>query len=498
MSQQSRLSRNSIHSAVAWFVPIVLSLVATPILVTALGVKEYGIYSLIVGILFYSFNLHFGRALTRYIASARGGDSGSLSRTTATVVVALVTAILGSALIYFTAESVVEVLAIESDYRPKSINAVRLSAFVVAAMVILNLTWSVLHGLELFKVFSRLSNGFSASLTIGSVIIAWRTGSFLDIISYHLFLSSIFIIAGFGYLLREKALRLFSFSIDVASLRDVLSYSLPIIGYQLIGNVVVLFERGMITGKLSAEALTFYVIPMNLAIHLHGLASSLSLSVLPFASTHQDDRQTLLATYEKGTRYLSWLMTGIVTVAIVFGNQLLEVWIGKEFAEKGTSILILGMLAFGIHSLSVVAFQIADATGRSSKNLFTTFIAGVVFIVTTIFLFDGMGLSTPAVGRILTALVWLTFMLWMDRLLRGEFGGRFFADIIIRIAPAAISAAVIGLLFQSIMFGSWFTLLIGGIASFAVYGVVSLSTRVIPYSELKARLKGLASGGDAI
>jgi len=53
-----RISANSVHGAVAWAIPILLGFVVTPLLVISLGVKGYGIYSLVVGLIQYSFNLN--------------------------------------------------------------------------------------------------------------------------------------------------------------------------------------------------------------------------------------------------------------------------------------------------------------------------------------------------------------------------------------------------------------------------------------------------------
>jgi hypothetical protein len=61
----------------------------------------------------------------------------------------------------------------------------------------------------------------------------------------------------------------------------VIWFSAPVVGYQIVANVVLLFERGWITAKLGSEALTYYVVPMTPGILLHGFAFSAMITLFP-------------------------------------------------------------------------------------------------------------------------------------------------------------------------------------------------------------------------
>src|SRR5829696_6511455 len=60
--------RNSIYGFSTWLLPLILSFVATPVIVRALGHEDYGIYALVLGFIAYSFNFNVGRAITKYVA----------------------------------------------------------------------------------------------------------------------------------------------------------------------------------------------------------------------------------------------------------------------------------------------------------------------------------------------------------------------------------------------------------------------------------------------
>ncbi len=46
---------NAFASSLGWFLPIILTVIATPIVVRGLGYEQYGIYALIIGFVGYSF-----------------------------------------------------------------------------------------------------------------------------------------------------------------------------------------------------------------------------------------------------------------------------------------------------------------------------------------------------------------------------------------------------------------------------------------------------------
>ncbi len=63
--------RNVLYGLSTWILPLVLSFISTPIILKALGNEDYGIYALVLGLIAYSFNLSFGRAITKYISEYR-------------------------------------------------------------------------------------------------------------------------------------------------------------------------------------------------------------------------------------------------------------------------------------------------------------------------------------------------------------------------------------------------------------------------------------------
>jgi len=485
MSDAQSVSRNSVHSAIAWCVPVLLGFVATPLLVSALGVSGYGIYALVISLIQYSFNLQFGRLMTHYVARAKGGDTHSKRLCTSTMVLALLVSLLGAGAIAMSADLIVtELFRVSPAFQSEAIQSVRISALVLMSMAVLYLSWSVLQGLGSFAPFAAISGGYSVSISVAAILVAVLGGGINGILVAQFAVTVLFILLTLILLLNRGASGVFDSSVDRSNLAEAGRMALPVIGYQVIGNAVVLLERGMVSSKLGESALSFYVVAMNLAINLHGLAASLSLSILPFASSQTHDWESIRATYEKATTYTIALMTGLSTCVVMFAEQILEVWLGREFSGTATWVLIAGVMAFGLHSFSVVAFQVVDGTGRSRINLITTLVAGFIFAVVSISSIGLLGLEGPAIGRLASAIAWFVFMLAIDRSLRGSWGIGFFGGLFVRLAPAVIVSTTIALLVQEHFFGTWLSLLSGMLVSTLSFFFVALSTGVLRFGAI--------------
>lgn len=487
-----RVSTNSVHGAVAWAIPVLLGFIVTPLLVSGLGIKGYGVYSLVVGIIQYSFNLQFGRLMTHYVARAHGGEEPARKLCSSTVLLAVLIALTGSLIIAILSSVIVdEVFRVSLELRAEAVTAVRLSSVVLMSMAVLYLSWSVLQGLGHFALFAKLSGVYSISISFSAILIALSGGTIAWIFISQILVTILFIGITIA-ILRHLNVGVYFFERpDRGSIEEVVRGSVPVIGYQVVGNAVVLIERGLVSARLGEAALSFYVVAMNLAINLHGLAASLSLSILPYASNRNRDWDSFRNTYEKATTYIIALMTGITTTVVIFGEQILRVWLGPEFGESATAVLIPGVIAFGLHAFSVVAFQVVDGTGRSRLNLLTTFASGVVFTAVAVGLIGTLGIAGPAFGRLASSGVWLVFMLLIDRGLRGSLGGRFFGGITVRLSVPVITCLIFGNLFQEYFHGSWASLLLGMLMTTICFGIVSTGVGVIRFRELRELLTNL-------
>ncbi len=152
------------------------------------------------------------------------------------------------------------------------------------------------------------------------------------------------------------------------TLKLVLKFSSGVVGYQILANVLLLFERGWITRVLGSEVLTYYVVPMMLSLYIHSFISSLLLVLFPLASELKDDPDKLLNLYKKATKVVALLVTFLALTLIVQSHEFLTLWMGAAFADKSSSLLVIHTITFSLLAILTVSWQMTEGLGFPNYN----------------------------------------------------------------------------------------------------------------------------------
>ena len=304
------IARNSIYGLSTWLLPLALSFIATPVIVKSLGHEDYGIYALVLGFIAYSFNFNVGRAITKYLAEYRAGGESEKSAEviSATLFINLMLGGIGLVLILASAKFLVaDVLKIEGDAQQKTLYALYIAALTIFFLMLNQVFNAILQGLHRFDVYAKIYNLNNIFLIAGNLFLALSGFGLLSLLGWNLLitaLSALLSAITAKRLVPELSIKL---KFRRETLKLVFSYSSGVIAYQILANVLLLFERSWITGKLGAESLTYYVVPMMLALYIHGFIASLMLVIFPLASELKNEREKLLRLYQKATKIVSFL-----------------------------------------------------------------------------------------------------------------------------------------------------------------------------------------------
>ena len=200
----------------------------------------------------------------------------------------------------------------------------------------------------------------------------------------------------------------FRLSFERRWIGKVLGFSTWVIGYQILGNALLLFERGWIMRKLGPEALTYYVVPMTIGLYIHSSVGSLMLVLFPLTSEFIDNREKLSALYQKATKLTAIFVGFVLCTLVTLSSEFLTVWMGAEFANETALLLVFHTITFSLAAIFVVAWQMADGLGYPSYNFGIFSVCLIVSLVGMIYLIDeysnlgmaasrlaGFGISTP-------------------------------------------------------------------------------------------------------
>jgi O-antigen/teichoic acid export membrane protein len=269
------------------------------------------------------------------------------------------------------------------------------------------------------------------------------------------------------------------------TLKLVIKYSSGVVTYQILSNLLLLFERGWITAKLGPESLTYYVVPMSLAIYLHGFISSLTLVVFPLASESRSDLQKLLKIYTKATKIVCALV-GFAAVTLIIESKLfLSLWISPEFAENSAQVLIFHVVTFSLIATQIIIWQLSEGLSSPGYNILVSFFYLLISVPGMIWLTNQYGIVGIAFARMFAVIMTGFTVIYAEKIFLGQTLLTFRAKILLVLFFAMILTASSENFVLQLMNPSWSALLIVGGIGAIVYFLTLFIFRYISGEEIK-------------
>jgi O-antigen/teichoic acid export membrane protein len=159
----------------SWFLPLGLSFVATPIILRGLGIEKYGLYTLVLGFISYSFTFNIGKAIVKYVSEFQATNkTEKISEIiSATLLLNLIVGGLGMLLVlFFSKWFVVNVLQIESALQDEAVTAFHLAAWLILATMFSQAFSSIIQAVHRFDVYSYITIGTNCLLAAGNIVLA--------------------------------------------------------------------------------------------------------------------------------------------------------------------------------------------------------------------------------------------------------------------------------------------------------------------------------------
>lgn len=492
-NQQSHSSRsifrNVLYGFSTWFLPLLLTFWATPIIIESLGTKDYGIFALVIGFIAYSFNLSFGRAIIKYVAEYRATGENEKIKTliSATFFINLLLAVFVILFIFLTANFfVADVFQIAAEDQEKTVHALYIGSMTLFLLILTQVFNSILQGIHRFDVYSKITNFNSLVIIFGNLVLAYSGYGLLVLLGWSFFITFVsfvlFIVAAKHYL-PEFGI---SFHFPPETTRTVLKFSAGVIGHQILAHLFVLFERGWITRKLGVEALAFYAVAMSLAVYIHSFISSIVLSILPIVSELKDDRDKLLRLYSKANKIVAFLVVFIETTVLVHSRDFLTLWINADFAAQTDVLLIVHATTFSLLAIQTVTWQMTEGLGYPQFNTLIYGICSAVNVALILVLTDGYGNDGVALARLGGFAVMFCTLFYVEKWFFGNVQIKFWLRLVGFLGTAALLSAVVQKVSGYYLPLSWISLIasVGGggiVYCLAIYfsGFVSAEEKLL-------------------
>lgn len=411
MTTGRALARNALFNLGSQIAPLIVAVVAIPILIRALGPTAFGLLTLVSTAIGYFglFDFGIGRALTHAIATRVGrNETDELSAVTWTGLALLgAFGVVGGAVLAIgTPALIARVLNVDAADQP----AARTAFYIMAGAIPLTLIATGFRGiLEAYQDFG-IASALRTPLAMASYLAPLAVLPFShDIVAVVAALAAVRVVGAIVHAAvcvgRYPLLRRPHF--DRRLVRPLLAYG----GWLTVSNVVspimTYLDRFMIGAILPLAAVTYYVTPFEVVSRLFIIPAAILGVLFPaFAATFAVDRNRTRQLVDRAFRVIILVMFPAAFLLATLGQEILTIWISAAFAREST--LILQWLAIGvlINSAGQVAFTVLQGVGRPDLTAKTHLIELPLYLASI------WGLS-HAFGLVGVAMAW-TFRVSAD------------------------------------------------------------------------------------
>ena len=369
MTRTSLLARNTMYNLLGQAAPFVAILIALPLLTQRLGAARFGVLGIAWVVLGYFglFDLGLGRVITKVIAEKLGvGARKDINDVIWTGLGFMLLIGLTMLLLLFLLAPVLadSLLKIPPELQHESLIAFKLLAFSVPFVILTSGLRAILEAYQRFGVVNIIR-------TINGVLLYAAPLAVLPFtVSIHYIVLSIVAVRFLVFVLYALVC---SRSVEdmhkPALRRRLIKPMLQLGGWMsvsnIIGPVMVYFDRFLIGVWLSVTAVTYYVTPYELVSKLLFVTAAFVRVLFPaFSMSLQADAAQAATLYSRSIRLLLVLFFPITLAVLFFARPGMTLWLNADFAAKGAGVM--QWLAIGIfaNAPGQVAFAAIQAAGR--------------------------------------------------------------------------------------------------------------------------------------
>jgi O-antigen/teichoic acid export membrane protein len=364
------LARSALWSFTGMVAPLVVGVVAIPLLIEGMGKERFGLLAIVwMGVGYFSlFDMGLGRAMTKLVAERLGqertDDLGPLIWTALSLILCL--GLIGAAVVLWGAGPLIRhVFNVAPPLQAEAINAFRVLA---AGLPVVVLTTAFIGLLEAHQRFAsiaaiRIPLGvltFAAPLLTLQVTpsLAWTTAALL--VARLASACAFFLVA-----VSARPELLGPQWPTKAHIRPLFSFGGWLTVTNIVGPLMVYFDRFLIGAVLTMTAVTYYVTPYEVMSRAQMIPQSIMAVLFPaMATAMAADRHRLALLYDKTTRIIFFVMLPVLATPFLLAPEALAIWLDPQFSAISTPVV--QWLAVGglINALARSPLTVLQSGGR--------------------------------------------------------------------------------------------------------------------------------------
>ncbi|MDP2794827.1 MAG: flippase [Sulfurisoma sp.] len=418
MRAAGRLSGNILWNLAGGTLPLAVGLVAFPVLLQGLGVERFGILAiawLLVGY-FGLFDMGLSRALTQFVAERIGAGEREEAAAAASTALSLMwgLGVVAAALTWLPAPWLAgELLAMPAGLRQEATDAFHLLALSLPLVVHTAGLRGILEAHHDFRAASMLRLFLGVTTFIAPMAVLPFGGDLVHAVS------ALLVVRGVAWILHRRAARAHMpeafgrVAIDRRWLKPLLGFGGWMTITNIVGPLMVYFDRFVIGAALSVAAVGYYTAPYEIVTRLTLVTTAIAGVLFPLFAAHwRRAPQEAAHLLQRGLVHSTILLAPALAFLSWLAPELLTLWLGPVHATEGAAVLRLLAVGAFMNGLAQILFALIQGAGRPQWTAKLHLAEALPYWLALLWLLDRHGIAGAAAAWSLRASIDALALWW--------------------------------------------------------------------------------------
>ena len=383
--------------------PMVVAMIATPFLIADLGPTRWGLFALALSLIgiFGIFDFGIGRALTKLLAERLAvgevEDAAALTRTGLVLLTLL--GIIGAAVLAAFAHFWVDRgLHCSLAERDELLHAVYVLCLAVPFVILNAALWGVISAFQKFKAANLVNMPILALYYVGPLLVLCVVDSLVAVMAV-LVLCRIAMTVCYWRICVTEMPSLIGAKADWRHARALGKLG----GWMTVSNLVwpmlMYVDRFLVASVLSAAAAGYYATPSDLLGRMSLVTGAVMSTAFPaMAASFRVDPARAATLVRRSILAIVGLLFLPSLVAAAFSHELLQLWVGAEFASHAAPVMRWLAVAMILSAADSVVSGFIDSIGRPDVNAKFSIAEFILFVPMLFVLLRSFGIEGAAIG----------------------------------------------------------------------------------------------------
>lgn len=367
-----KVSRSIIWNVCGTAMPLVVGVAVIPAIIKGLGVARFGVLSVIWMMIGYFavFDLGLSRTLTKVTADRVGtpAEAEIPSLIATAVAIVLLSSITLSAMLVACSKIIAaRVLKVPPSMVADVSGAIIWLSIGFPFVLISTVLFGVLEGFHRFAVTSAIRLPLGILMFLVPFVVLPFSNS-LSVITAALSLVRIlvFVVLVLMTLRIAPKLRDGTTRFRRDQLKPLLTYGGWLTVSNVVGPVLVYFDRLVIAAFLGTAEIAYYTVPYDTLSRLLIFPTAIQGVLFPtFATLRAQSPARVVAVFKKSSEKTLLLMMPALVAVMLFANRGLHIWLGTEFAQRSAAVAKVLIIGVFVNALARAPFVLVQGYGRA-------------------------------------------------------------------------------------------------------------------------------------